>query len=188
MTTTGSAAEQARGLPREPISPWVRVLAAVAVLGWLIVLAWQTQVLPDRVPTHFGAGGEPDGWSSRAGALAISALLPLLVVLPIPLTSMLVVRAPELINAPNKDWWTATGPRLRRFERLVREDLWLITALTLALLVAVQVGMTVAAGSADGRLPQELMFGGLALFGIGLVAVLARMLTGGRYAEQPNLT
>lgn len=185
--TTNSVADEARGLPKEPTSPWILILVVATVVAWLAVLAWQVMVLPERVPTHFGAGGEPDGWSSKAGALAFSSLLPLTVFVLVPLTSLLVLRAPELINGPNKEWWTATAPRLRRFERLVREDLWLIVVVTLALLVAMQVGIVVAAGAHDHRMPEGLLYGGMALFGAGIVAVLVRMYAGGRYAEQPDL-
>lgn len=151
MTTTRSAADDARDLPPEPTAPWILVLAGGVVLLWLGVLAWQVAVLPERVPTHFGADGRADGWSSRTGALAFSALIPLLVVLPMPLLSRLALWAPGQINAPNKEWWTATGPRLRRFERLMREDLWLITTVTLLLLVAGQVGIVLAARSGGRR-------------------------------------
>ncbi|MET3862673.1 putative membrane protein [Dietzia sp. 2505] len=187
MTTTNSVAGEARGLPKEPTSPWILILVVATVVVWLAVLVWQVMVLPERVPTHFGAGGEPDGWSSKGGALAFSSLLPLTVFALIPLTSQLVLRAPEFINGPNKEWWTATAPRLRRFERLVREDLWLIVVVTLALLVAMQVGIVIAAEAPGQRLPDGLLFGGMALFGVGLVAVLLRMYVGGRYAEQPDL-
>lgn len=188
MTTTNSVADEARGLPKEPTSPWILILVVATVVVWLAALVWQVVVLPERVPIHFGSGGEPDGWSSKAGALAFSALLPLLLVLPLPLlTTLIVLRAPEFINGPNKEWWTATAPRLRRFERLLREDLWLITVVTLALLVAMQVGIVRAAESPDQRMPEELLFGGMAVFGVGLVAVMVRMYAGNRYAEQPDL-
>ncbi|PAY24150.1 hypothetical protein CEY15_03910 [Dietzia natronolimnaea] len=187
MTTTNSVADEARGLPKEPTSPWILILVVATVVAWLAVLAWQVMVLPERVPTHFGSGGEPDGWSSKAGALAFSSLLPLTVFVLIPLTSLLVLRAPEFINGPRKEWWTATAPRLRRFERLLREDLWLITVVTLALLVAMQVGIVRAAESPDQRMPEEFLFGGMAVFGVGLVAVMVRMYAGNRYAEQPDL-
>ena len=187
MTTTNSVADEARGLPKEPTSPWILILVVATVVAWLPVLAWQVMVLPERVPTHFGSGGEPDGWSSKAGALAFSSLLPLTVFVLIPLTSLLVLRAPEFINGPNKEWWTATAPRLRRFERLVREDLWLIVVVTLALLVAMQVGIVIAVDAPGQRMPEEFLFGGLAVFGVGLVAVLVRMYAGSRYAEQPDL-
>lgn len=187
MTTTRSAADDARDLPKEPTAPWILMLAVTVILVWLGVLAWQVAVLPERVPTHFGAGGEADGWSSRNGAVAFSALLPLLIVLPTPLMSKLTLWAPELINVPNKQWWTASGARLRRFERLLREDLWLITALTLALLVAGQVGIVMAARSGTDQMPGWALPGALVVFIVGLGAVLARMFVGGRYAEQPDL-
>lgn len=187
MTTTNSVADEARGLPKEPTSPWILILVVATVVAWLAVLAWQVMVLPERVPTHFGSGGEPDGWSSKAGALAFSSLLPLTVFVLIPLTSLLVLRAPEFINGPNKEWWTATAPRLRRFERLVREDLWLIVVVTLALLVAMQVGIVIAVDAPGQRMPEEFLFGGMAVFGVGLVAVMVRMYAGNRYAEQPDL-
>ncbi|GAA1717001.1 DUF1648 domain-containing protein [Dietzia cercidiphylli] len=187
MTTTNSVADEARGLPKEPTSPWILILVVATVVVWLAVLAWQVVVLPERVPIHFGSGGEPDGWSSKAGALAFSSLLPLTVFVLIPLTSLLVLRAPEFINGPNKEWWTATAPRLRRFERLVREDLWLIVVVTLALLVAMQVGIVIAVDAPGQRIPEEFLFGGMAVFGVGLVAVMVRMYAGNRYAEQPDL-
>ncbi|EYT61132.1 hypothetical protein H483_0113390 [Dietzia sp. UCD-THP] len=187
MTTTNSVADEARGLPSEPSASWIRTLVVSTLLIWLAVLAWQVMVLPERVPIHFGSGGRADGWSTKAGALAFSGLLPLTVLALIPLTSLLVLRAPELINGPNKQWWTSTAPRLRRFERLVREDLWLIVVVTLALLVAMQAGIVIASGSPDQRMPEGLLYGGMALFGVGLVAVLLRMYVGSRYAEHPDL-
>lgn len=183
MTTTRDTAAEARGLPREPTSPWILVLMAVLTVAWLGILAWQVAVLPERVPMHFGAGGEADGWSSKGGALVFSVLMPLLVVFPMPLLSLLAVHWPMSINVPNRDWWTATALRLRRFERLLREDLWLFAALTLALLLAVDVGIVVAANSADGNLPSAFFAVSLVLFLIGIGVVIARMF-GSRYAEQ----
>ena len=187
MTTTNSAADDARDLPRESTTQWIRALVAVVMAVWLVGLVWQVAVLPERVPIHFGSGGEPDNWSSKWGALAFAGLLPLLIILPMPLLAAMVIRAPDLINAPNKEWWTATGPRLRRFERLLREDLWLITAIALALLITTQVGVTLAARSPDHQLPEGLLPISLAVFGVALVAVMIRMFSGGRYAEHPDL-
>lgn len=153
---------------------------------WLSVLAWQVAVLPDRVPTHFGSGGQPDGWSSRTGALAMSALAPVAFAFPLPLMSLLAIRWPAGINTPNKEWWTATGPRLRRFERLMREDLWLLAAAMLGLFIGIQVGITEAASTDDGSMSGAWVAGPLIVMLVGTGVVLARMY-GGRYAEQPDL-
>ena len=53
------------------------------------------------------------------------------------LVTSLVLRWPQGINAPNKEYWLQTPQRLRHFERLVREDLMLIGALTTLLFAAI---------------------------------------------------
>ncbi len=181
-----TAAEDARALPPEPAARWILVLAAGMTLLWLAVLAWQVAVLPDQVATHFDGSGQADGWSSKAGTLAFSVLMPVAVVFPMPLMAMLASRWPQAINAPNRDWWIQTGPRLRRLERLLREDLWLIAAVTLMLLVGIQVGITETAVSGAGEMSTVYLWVPLAVFLVAIGAVMARMM-GKRYAEQPDL-
>jgi len=174
-------AAEAAALPREPTARWIRVLVCAVTVVWIVALLWQVRVLPEQVPTHFGAGGRPDGWSSRAGALAFSVLLPLVLVYPLPLLSRLALWSPSLINAPHRDWWSATAPRLRRFERLVREDLWLIAMATLGLLLGAQVEIVLAArgsGSGIGAAGGPLL---LVPFLLVVGVVVARM-AGSRYA------
>ncbi|HHX84010.1 MAG TPA: DUF1648 domain-containing protein [Actinomycetales bacterium] len=186
MTTTRDTAATARGLPREPTARWILVLAAVVTAAWLAVLAWQVAVLPEQVPTGFGPGGEVRGWGGRAEVLAFSVLLPLVAAFPLPLLSRLALSYPSAINAPNREWWTATPPRLRRFERLLREDLWLIAVLLLVLFTVIQVETTRAAHSADGSGSMAVIGGVLVVFLVLNTVILARMF-GGRYAEQPDL-
>lgn len=185
MTTT-SPAEDARGLPREPTARWILVLMAGLTVLWLGVLAWQVAVLPERVATHFDGSGQADGWSSKTGALVFSTMMPLAVVFPMPLLSLLAIRWPQSINAPNRDWWIASGARLRRFERLLREDLWLITAAALVMIIAIQVGITETALSGADSMPMAYIWVPLAVLFVGIGAVIVRML-GSRYAEQSDL-
>lgn len=79
--------------------------------------------------------------------------------------------------------WILALPRLRRFERLQREDLWLIAMALVALLSALQVSVVVASRSADGSVGQAFLFGPLAVSLAVTVAVVARMFVS-RYAEQ----
>lgn len=183
----GQAREEARALPREPVAPWVWAVVAVATLAWLGVLAWQTAVLPDRVPQHWsGVGGTPDRWASKTEALTFSVAMPLLFAYPTPLLARLVIAWPDGINAPNKAYWTWNGPRLRRFERLLREDLWLMAAWMIALLVAVDVQITVAAGRPGGQVDSGWMAGVTAVFVAGLLGYVAYMYAR-RYRDDPTL-
>ena len=47
---------------RTPLALFVALLAGATALLFATV-----GLLPDRIPTHFGAGGVPDGWMTRGG-------------------------------------------------------------------------------------------------------------------------
>jgi uncharacterized membrane protein len=61
---------------------------AAAIQGVLIGILWIAVAiyyphLPDRVASHFGAGGVPDGWMSKAAFAAFSLVFPIAIaVLP----------------------------------------------------------------------------------------------------------
>ena len=68
--------------------------------------------LPERVATHFGANGLPNGWTSResfASSMAAVVLVPVAVLQGI---GLLLGRIPSsLINLPNRDYWLAPERR-----------------------------------------------------------------------------
>ncbi|WP_068403035.1 hypothetical protein [Kribbia dieselivorans] len=96
----------------------------------------------ERVPIHFGVDGSPDGWATPRVALGLSLLVPLLVIW-LPLLSRLAISFPSAINinARDKAWWVATGPRLARFERLLREQLMACVAAVLLLVFVPAVAL-----------------------------------------------
>lgn len=52
-------------------------LEALGLVGLVVLLAVTAASWPDlpaRIPTHFGAGGEPDGWGSRWTVLLMPAI------------------------------------------------------------------------------------------------------------------
>lgn len=185
--TTHRVADEARGLPRESTSARIRYAVAGAAVLWFGAFVWAVVTLPDRVPTQFAFAGQPTSWSSRAGTLTVMVGAAAVLALPAALSPWVLFRSPGAINAPNRQWWTATPARFRRFERLMREDLLLFAAAGLLLMAVGQAGITVAANSASGAMPPWLMPTMLAPLA-GLVVVFVRMTgAGGRYAEQPGL-
>lgn len=179
--------DEARQLPREPTAQWiVRLFVCTAVL-WLCVFAWQVIALPEMLPVQFDFGGAPTSWWGKTSALLFVVLVAAVLVLPAAAMSSLVLWAPGSISAPNSDWWTATPLRLRRFERLLREDLLLLAVSGLLLLAVGQVGMTLAANSADPMLPVGVQIAFVVPV-VGLIVVVIRMVGGGgRYGKQPEL-
>ena len=81
--------------------PMRKTLEAIS-LGALAVLFWVTyhalhgpDPLPDRIPTHFDAAGNPNGWGSPSSLLLLPA-----VALAIYLSITLVSRFPSAFNYP----------------------------------------------------------------------------------------
>src|SRR6266700_2628152 len=59
------------------------IILGLLYFGLLVSLAYSAGELPERVATHFDAGGQPNGWMSRHGhiifILLLGLALPLLV-------------------------------------------------------------------------------------------------------------
>lgn len=176
-------ARQARQLPTEPMSRGVRAIVGGAVAVWLVTVLVVYSTLPERAPTHWD-GSEPDDWSSRAGALVAFVVGPIAIGAVLRLVTTLVLRWPQGINAPNKEYWLQTTQRLRHFERLVREDLMLIGALTTLLFAAISVMTGVAAHREGGELPGVFFAVIMIAFIAGILGLVVRMLLGRRY--QPS--
>lgn len=177
--------DQARALPREP-SGWLPRAALVGSTSlWVAVVAWLFATLPERVPIHW-AGDVPDGWASRGVALSLSLLGPLLFAYPMVLVSRWVLAAPEIINVRDRAWWQETPSRLVRLERLLREDLMLIAALTQLLQVTISIQIGVAAHRSGGVVAGwwiPTLVGGFLLL---LCLIMVRMLAGPRYRADPS--
>ncbi|WP_061228128.1 hypothetical protein [Dietzia cinnamea] len=77
--------------------------------------------------------------------------------------------------------------RLRRFERLLREDLLLFASAALLFLAVAQFGISLAAASPEDGLPPAALVAML-VPAAGLIAAIARLGgAGGRYSKQPDL-
>jgi len=137
--------------------------------------------LPERVATHFGFNGQPDGWMSRRTYLAFEYGFPALIAgLFAGLSALVRVLPAWCINIPRKDYWLA--PERRALTgRLLRDRLgWLLCLLTLFF-----GGLHVLIVQANRDAPPQLPMGGLLLliiaFFVGLMIWMALLLM--RFAE-----
>ena len=108
-------------------------------------------------------------------------LLPLVFAYPLIWLSRLAILWPAGINVPHKEWWLRSPRRLIRFERLLREDLMLIVALTLLLFTSTDIVMGYAAHQPRGEVPGWVFPVTLGCFLVGMLAVIVRMVAGPRY-------
>lgn len=70
-----SRKEKQRPVLELPFSGWEKGLEILALIGIFVLLFLVCQwweALPQRIPTHFGAGGEPDAWGSKSSLLIIT--------------------------------------------------------------------------------------------------------------------
>lgn len=126
------------------------VLTAVLSVA---AVGWAASVLPERVPTHFGAAGAADDWSSRAGAVTGLGVLSVGMIAMFAGLVRWTPRLPiEWINVPEKQRWIGAGLE-GELRRRLRVDLLLFGAGVNVVSLAVTLGMVHAARSADGGLP-----------------------------------
>ena len=138
---------------------------AVAV-GVLITAPW----LPERVATHFGLEGHPNGWMTRTGYFAFVTAFPLLLALFFAgIAALTRVLPARFVNIPNRDFWLAPERRAAT-SVLIRH--WL--AGLLCLLTLFFAGLHVLTIIANRSTPPQLPMGGLLL--LVIVFLLALMI------------
>ncbi len=94
-------------------------LLMAAIVAATLYIVFTIDALPPRVATHFGAGGQANGWMDR------SAYLPFVLVLlnVLPLLQLLFVgivprRFPRTLNIPARNYWLDPARRAQSYRFL----------------------------------------------------------------------
>ena len=149
-----------------PKAALVTLLLLYGILAASVAATYRT--LPDRVASHFSAGGRPDAWMSRpanaAFTLGGAALVAALCAGPLYLTRFL---PDSTINIPNRAYWLAPERREEAYRRMLAFGLWL-AALSVGLFIGLQL-LTVRANRLQPvRLPITDGLGLMAAFLLGV--------------------
>ena len=144
--------------------------------GWLmaeIVILWPR--LPQRLATHFGFSGEPNGWSTPSQFLIMMATAYGIFVLLFTMAAWLDRVPDRFLNLPNKGYWLATDRRAQALATL-REWLRWFLVVTFAGLVVLMRAMLRANLLEEPHLPISslLVIAGLVLPQMILIAWLYR--------------
>ena len=136
----------------------------LSFLANLILSLISLAILPERIATHFGSGGLPDGWSSSyAGTLMMLGVNSFLFV-TFYFSPRIIDKVPaRWISLPNRDYWLAPERRWRAVE-LLSDYMWQFgTALFLFMFVAGL--LTLRANLSDPvRLDETAFLTALAIF------------------------
>jgi uncharacterized membrane protein len=92
---------------------------AVLVIAAVAIIAGTSAQLPARMATHFGSGGQANGWSARETYVGVM----IAVVVGVPLLLLAVMawlpRTGVCVGKlPNRDYWLAPQRRAQTFDRL----------------------------------------------------------------------
>ena len=151
------------------------LVAAILAAAWYIDAT--TGVLPERVATHFGGGGRPNGWMTRDGyrvfMLLFVTLLPLFMVL---MAGGMPRLFPNATNIPNRHYWLASGRREEALRFLAAHACWL-GCLMVVFILGIHVLLLQANHGTPVRLPERPFFMMLGGFAVGMavwIVVLIR--------------
>ena len=144
-------------------------------LFWLLVVLFVSYVLsssmtlPERVATHFGSGGVPNGWMSRDDYVQFTLMFGLGVSLFVVGSHYLLARFfGNQFNIPNREYWLTPERRADTLGFIVRHSWWL-GCLMLLFMMAIYHLVLMSNRSSSPRLltiPFLLLMGGF-LIGLG---------------------
>jgi uncharacterized membrane protein len=100
--------------PLEPREPSPLPYRLLLVQGFVLVLQWlhYYPLMPARMATHFGAGGEANGWMARDGFLLFFfAMIGFMVTLMLAMPKLIGLFPDSMINLPHKAYWLAPERR-----------------------------------------------------------------------------
>jgi len=130
---------------------------ALAWLGFAAYVWLTAGQLPERVATHFGANGEPNGWETQAGyvrfTLIFGAVVPAFV-----LGTFLFIRYLDGwgMNIPHKDYWLAPERQGQTFAFIQRQGAW-FAALLIAFFAGVHYTILAANAHPHASLPPTFL-------------------------------
>jgi len=157
--------------PQSSLRPY-----AILALAWLAFAAyvwWSSAQLPERVATHFGANGTPNGWQTQAGYLRFTLIFGTVVPGFVLGTFMLIRQLNGWgLNIPHKDYWLAPDRRQETMDFVQRRGVWM-AGLMLAFLTSVHYSILVANAQTHVSLPPAFFI----LIGAFVVATLVWSVT-----------
>lgn len=118
-----------------PISA-ARLFLTISPIVAAAHVGWYYAELPGRMASHFGPGGDANGWMSRSAFVGgYVGLIAAMAILYNGLTWVLPRLPASMINLPRRDYWLAPERRQRTLEDLGRQLARIGVAMVLFLMV-----------------------------------------------------
>jgi uncharacterized membrane protein len=102
------------------------IVLIVLCTGFVVYLLYSAPLLPERMASHFGAGGGPNGWMSRSSHLWFMGAFGVGVSLFIAIMGLVTRFIPvHLVNLPNREYWLSPEHRAQTCNYISRHLLWM---------------------------------------------------------------
>ena len=116
-------------------------LSKIILLVWVLLFIGQAfyyfPKLPEIMASHFNAGGQANGFMSKASFFALEGVIgAFLVCISLAMEKTLPLLPNSMINLPNKDYWLAPERRVDTFAAMGDSFKWMSIAVV-ALFVAI---------------------------------------------------
>jgi uncharacterized membrane protein len=115
---------------------------AVIVFVALAKAAYDYPLLPERMASHFGAGGFPNGWMSKAGFFGVFAVLVLFSTVMVFLAPrQIAASSDERIHLPRKEYWLTPERRAETMAYFTVQFAWYGCAFLLTEVLAMEMAI-----------------------------------------------
>jgi XapX domain-containing protein len=153
------------------------LILGLLYLGFFSYLAVSGSRLPERVATHFGLEGQPDGWMDRTAHLRCMAVFGLAFPLFVPAICYGLRFLPDrFFNLPHRDYWLAPQRRPETMAYLYRHSLW-FASLALGFVIGIHYSVIKANSLMPPHLPAPLILGVAGGFLAGTAVWVVKMLS-----------
>ena len=118
---------------------------AIIVFFGLVTLAvvhaaYYYPLLPAMMASHFGPGGQADGWMDKSAFMGVYASAVGVIALIFFAMSLVMQKIPAwMLNLPNKDYWLAPQRRADTYRRLSTSMVWIGNAALLFMIVCMEI-------------------------------------------------
>jgi uncharacterized membrane protein len=140
-----------------------------------VFIVYTSQILPDRVATHFSAGYEADGWMTRAGYVSFMLAFTVgMAGLLVFTTGVLPGKFPHWTNVPNRDYWLAPARRAESLGYLAAHGKRL-AYLVVMMMLGMHYTVLIANQTQPPRLPGSVFTSILISFALALLWWIVRL-------------
>ncbi len=147
--------------------PWL--IVATSLIGSIIQAAVYWPHLHEQVASHFGAGGQADGWMSKVTFVAFTVGLQIgIAVSMLGIGRLIGVLPNSMINIPNKEYWLAKERRTKTLRETIWMMDWIAAGTSVFLLLIFYLAFDANVGE-NNQLNSFATWGAVVAYTVGLI-------------------